>query len=130
MVRRPRPRTSVLVATGAALALAVPLVATVSGPAAGAPPPDPQPFCDPFAEPVVDLEVPTAQEVLGIELGDRDVTTEESDRYLRAVADASPMVTDGVIGRSWNGRELRYAVVGQEKWVQPAALRTIGRQVS
>ena len=130
MVRRPRSRTSVLVATGAALALAVPLTATVSGPAAGAPPPERRATCDPFREPIVDLEVPTAQEVLGIELGERDVTTAESDRYLRAVADASPKVVDGVLGRSWNGRELRYAVVGQEKWVRPAALRKIGRQVS
>jgi Zinc carboxypeptidase len=131
MVRRPRSRTSVLVGAGAALALAVPLTATITGPAAGAAPPERRATCHPFeTEPVFDLEVPTAQEVLGMELGERDVTTAESDRYLRAVADASPKVVDGVLGRSWNGRELRYAVVGQEQWVKPGALRRIGRQVS
>ncbi|HET6562392.1 MAG TPA: M14 family zinc carboxypeptidase [Marmoricola sp.] len=130
MVRRSRARTSTLVASGAALALAVPLAATIAAPATGAPPPERRAACDPFREPVVDLEVPTAQEVIGIDLGERDVTTEESDRYLRAVADASPMVVDGVLARSWNGRALRYAVVGQEKWVKPRALARIGRQVN
>ncbi len=127
---RTRPRTSTLVAAGAALALAVPLAATATGPAAGAPPTERRATCDPFADAVLDPDVPTAQEVLGLELGERDVTTAESDRYLRAVADASPMVVDGVLGRSWNGRALRYAVVGQEKWVTPGALRRIGRQVN
>jgi hypothetical protein len=129
MVRRLRPRTSVLVGAGAALALAVPLTATISGPAAGAPPAERRATCDPFTDPEIDPDVPTAEDVLGIELGERDVTTAESDRYLRAVADASPMVADGVVGRSWNGRAMRYAVVGQEEWVRPAALRRIGRQV-
>ena len=35
-------------------------------------------------------EVPTAQQVLGIDLGDRDVTTAESDRYLLAVDARQP----------------------------------------
>jgi hypothetical protein len=38
--------------------------------------------CDPFTQPSFRGEVPTAQQVLGIGLGDRDVTTAESDRYL------------------------------------------------
>ena len=40
------------------------------------------PACDPFTTPSFRGEVPTAQQVLGIDLGDRDVTTAESDRYL------------------------------------------------
>jgi hypothetical protein len=132
MVRRPRPRTTTLAAPLTALALAVPLTATVTGPAAGAPPPERRATCDPFTTPEMDPDVPTAEEVLGFELGSRpaEVSTAESDRYLRAVADASPKVVDGVLARSWNGRALRYAVVGQEKWVRPAALRTIGRRVN
>lgn len=85
--------------------------------------------CDPFIDPVVDASIPTAKDVIGIDLGDRDVTTAESDAYLEAVAEASPKVVDGVLGTSVQGRALRYAVVGQEKWVTAAALRQIGRDV-
>lgn len=86
--------------------------------------------CDPFRDPDVDLSVPTSDEVIGIELGDRDVTTAESDRYLQAVSAASPKVVDGVLGRSSNGRPLRYAVVGKKRWVQPDALSRIGRKLN
>jgi hypothetical protein len=41
--------------------------------------------------------------VLGINLGDRDVTTAESDRYLLAVDAASPRVTSGVAATSVQG---------------------------
>jgi hypothetical protein len=57
--------------------------------------------------------VPTAQQVLGINLGDRDVTTAESDRYLLAVDGASTRVTSGVAATSVQGRPLRYAIVGR-----------------
>ncbi|MCI2418833.1 M14 family metallopeptidase [Saccharopolyspora sp. K220] len=86
--------------------------------------------CDPFTAPAVDDSVPNARDVLGIDLGERDVTTAESDRYLQAVSDASPKVVDGVLARSVEGRPLRYAVVGQEKWVRPGALENIGRQLN
>ena len=46
-------------------------------------------------------------------LGDRDVTTEESDRYLLAVDAASTRVISGVAGTSQQGRALRYAIVGE-----------------
>ena len=46
--------------------------------------------CDPFTPPSFRGEVPTAQQVLGIALGDRDVTTAESDRYLLAVDARQP----------------------------------------
>lgn len=60
--------------------------------------------CDPFTAPALDARVPTARDVIGIDLGDRDVTPQESDRYLTAVAAASPMVVTG----SWRPRS-RYA---------------------
>ncbi|GAA4617937.1 M14 family zinc carboxypeptidase [Saccharopolyspora hordei] len=109
-------------AAAAALALSLPLLAVP--PAAAAPP------CDPFTEPTVDESVPTARDVLGVDLGEREVTTEESDTYLRALADASPKVVDDVLATSVEGRPLRYAVVGQERWVRPGALREIGRQLN
>ena len=63
--------------------------------------------------------MPTAQQVLGINLGDRDVTTEESDRYLLAVDAASARVTSGVAATTVRGRALRYAIVGRPE--RPAA---------
>ncbi len=92
--------------------------------------PAPQAVCDPFGTPSIDVSVPTAKEVIGINLGDRDVTTAESDMYVSAVADASPMVVDGVLGTSVQGRDLRYAVVGQEQWVSKSALSRIGRDLN
>jgi hypothetical protein len=73
--------------------------------------------------------VPTAKDVIGIDLGDRDVTTAESDAYLQAVAAASPKVTDGVLATSVEGRPLRYAVVGQEQWVSQDGLARLGRDL-
>src|SRR4051812_39142739 len=69
--------------------------------------------CDPFTPPTFSGQVPTAQQVLGIDLGDRDVTTAESDRYQLAVDAASSRVTSGVAATSVLGRALRYAIVGR-----------------
>ena len=105
--------------------------ALASGPGtSAAAEPEPAAGCDPFTTPAVDTAVPTAEEVIGFPLGERDVTTAESDEYLQAVAAASPKVTDGVLGESWEGRPLRYAVVGQEKWVSDAGLAQVGRDVN
>ncbi|MDA3644450.1 hypothetical protein LZ318_30430 [Saccharopolyspora indica] len=106
----------------AALVVSLPLLAAPQAVAA--------PSCDPFTPPAVDDSVPTAREVLGADLGEREVTTDESDTYLRALADASPNVVDGELATSVQGRPLRYAVVGQEKWVRPGALENIGRQLN
>ena len=58
-------------------------------PAAAAPPAPPA--CDPVrTTPELAGQVPTAEEVIGIPLGERDVTVAESDAYLQAVAAASP----------------------------------------
>ncbi len=126
MARRRTRQAALLTSIATALALASPL----ASPAAEPERPDPRrAACDPFSAPVTDPAVPTAGEVLGVDLGDRDVTVAESDRYLRAVSQASPRVVDGVLARSWNGRPLRYAVVGRPRWVEPDALRAIGRRL-
>lgn len=121
-------RAAAVTALATGLALASPLAAPATGAdsegGSGAA------SCDPFREPVVDTSIPTAQEVLGFPLGDHDVTVRESDRYLRAVSKASPRVVDGVLARSWNGRPLRYAVVGKPKWTKSAALKKIGRDLN
>ncbi len=86
--------------------------------------------CDAFTEPQVTAAVPTAEDVIGVPIGQRDVTIAESDRYLRAVSAASPRVRDGVLARSWNGRPLRYAVVGKPRWIRPPALARIGHRLN
>ncbi len=91
---------------------------------------EPAAACDPFTSATVDSSVPTAEQVLGTPIGERDLTTAESDTYLQAVADASPKVVDGVLATSVDGRPLRYAVVGQEKWVSAAGLKQVSRDVN
>jgi hypothetical protein len=69
--------------------------------------------CDPFTTPAAyDRSVPTAKSVLGFDLGQREVTTAESDRYLAAIDQSSGLVAGDVLATSNQGRALRYAVVG------------------
>src|SRR5215212_641029 len=83
------------------------------------------PACDPFTTPSFRGEVPTAQQVIGINLGDRDVTSAESDQYLLAVDGASARVTSGVAATSVQGRPLRYAIVGRPERVTSAGLESV-----
>src|SRR4051795_13452910 len=76
-----------------------------------------QKACDPFGPATFRGEVPTAQQVLGINLGDRDVTTAESDKYLLSVDAASSRVISGIAATSVQGRPLRYAIVGRPERV-------------
>lgn len=97
-------RRSLLLALSA---LALPLAAVPLGgsPASAA-------GCDPaLVQPQLQGSVPTPKEVIGRRLGERDVTLEESDRYLAAVDAASDKVVTGSVGTSALGRPLRYAVV-------------------
>jgi hypothetical protein len=99
------------------LALVAGSLMASAAPAAAAPK-----TCDPFTQPQFSGKVPTSQQVIGFNLGDRDVTTEESDRYLLAVDAASDRVTSGVAATSNQGRPLRYAIVGDSKRVSPKGL--------
>jgi hypothetical protein len=100
---RVRPLTAAL----CALSVAVPVSLATGGTGAVAA------GCDPFTTtPVYDPAVPTAKSVLGFDLGQREVTAAESDRYLQAVDGASPVVAGSVLATSQQGRPLRYALVG------------------
>ena len=52
--------------------------------------------CDPFGPAAFRGQVPTPKQVIGIDLGERDVTTAESDRYVQAVDGASDRVVSSV----------------------------------
>ena len=109
---RPRRVFATVTSLAAAAALAV---STGSTPASGAAP------CHPFTTPPTYAgEVPTAKDVIGFDLGNRDVTVRESDRYLRAVDEASGRVRGGTLAVSHEGRALRYAVIGTPEQVQAA----------
>ncbi|RRO14288.1 hypothetical protein EIL87_21425 [Saccharopolyspora rhizosphaerae] len=88
------------------------------------------PACDAFTPPTVDDGVPTARDVLGFGLGEREVSAAQSDTYLHAVAQASPNVVDGRLATSSEGRPLNYAVVGKPQWTGPAALEKIGHDLN
>ena len=58
-----------------------------------------------------DAAVPTTQDVLGFTVGERHTRPEEVVRYVEAVAAASPRVTSGFHGETYEGRRLVHAVV-------------------
>jgi hypothetical protein len=105
-----------------ALALGLIAMGVSAAPAAAAPQ-----ACDPWTASFRG-EVPTSEEVIGIDLGERDVTTAESDAYLLAVDRASRRVTSGVLAHSQQGRPLRYAIVGDD--VSERALKDVRRSAA
>jgi hypothetical protein len=87
--------------------------------------------CDAFTTPAeLRGEVPTPRSVLGIDLGERDVTTAESDAYLEAVDRASTRVFTGTAATSVQGRPLRYAVVGRAARLTDGGLRNVRAAVA
>jgi hypothetical protein len=72
--------------------------------------------------------VPTPEDVLGFRLGARQATNQEIDRYWSAVDRASNQVKTGVYAHSWQGRPLRYALVGTPSALD--RLPTIRRDLS
>ncbi|PAP78276.1 M14 family zinc carboxypeptidase [Rubrivirga marina] len=58
-----------------------------------------------------DPAVPTPRDVLGYTIGERHTRPEEVVRYVEAVAAASPRVTAGFHGTTYEGRRLVHAVV-------------------
>ncbi|MCW2899119.1 MAG: hypothetical protein JWO67_1384 [Streptosporangiaceae bacterium] len=112
--------------TGAALlALALSAPASLVSPAAAAQPPQPA-ACDPTrAAPAYRGKVPSPKAVLGFELGDRETTSAESDRYLDAVARSSERVVSGVLATTAQGRPLKYAVVGRPEVIKESGLAKV-----
>ena len=105
-----RIRRVLATAAGALLASAAPAVAAT---------------CDPFGPAAFRGQVPTPAQVIGIDLGTRDVTTAESDAFVAAVDAASPRVTTGTLARTVQGRDLRYAIVGRPERVTPQGLARV-----
>lgn len=82
--------------------------------------------CHPIkTEPRFRGDVPTAKQVLGFRIGSREVTSAQSDRYVQAVDRASTRVVSRVMGRSVEGRPLRYAIVGRPGNVTPRGLASV-----
>jgi hypothetical protein len=107
-------RRPILALVAVITAVAIPSVASAAPP------------CDPMqTTPVFAGEVPTSQEVLGFELGSREVTAAETNTYVDAVDAASDRVVSGTFGTSWQGREMRYTLVGKPANVTPAGLAAI-----
>jgi Zinc carboxypeptidase len=82
--------------------------------------------CDPMqTPPSFPGEVPTAEQVLGFALGSQEVTAAESDAYVDAVDAASARVVSGTLGTTWQGRPIRYTLVGRPENVTPEGLAGI-----
>jgi hypothetical protein len=82
--------------------------------------------CDPMQTPATFRgTVPTPEFILGSPIGSREVTTEESDRYVTSVDASSVRVVSGVMGRSVRGKPLRYAIVGNPANVTTRGLNRI-----
>ncbi|URM99993.1 hypothetical protein LUW76_39910 [Actinomadura madurae] len=106
-----------------AASLAVP--ASLGAPAA-AQPAAPAAGCDPTqTAPVYRGKVPSPEQVLGFDLGERPVTAAESDRYLETVAARSERVVSGTLATSAQGRPLKYAIAGRPELISKAGLATV-----
>ncbi|MQA73359.1 MAG: hypothetical protein GEU88_03220 [Solirubrobacterales bacterium] len=105
-------------------AVAALLVLVTAAPAAA------QSICDPTQTPP-DFrgDTPQLADVVphpGGEAG--EVTTDQAYAYMEAVDRASDRVITGALDqRTWQGRELRWAIVGREDRLDPASLRAIQR---
>ena len=73
--------------------------------------------------------VPSPQQVLGYPIGAQEATNTEIGRYWAAVDRASDRVVTGVYAKSWEGRPLRYALVGTPSTLNalPAIRRDLNR---
>ncbi|MGH3390619.1 MAG: M14 family zinc carboxypeptidase [Actinomadura sp.] len=82
--------------------------------------------CDPTGTaPDYRGRVPGPKDVLGFELGERQATAAESDRYLEAVARGSERVVSGTLATSAQGRPLRYAIAGRPEVVTGLGLAKV-----
>jgi hypothetical protein len=64
---------------------------------------------------VYDRAIPSFRQVLGYDPGDRITSHAGIQRYLEALAAASPRIRIFQYGESWEGRKLVYAVIGSEQ---------------
>ncbi|MFG2245319.1 M14 family zinc carboxypeptidase [Spirillospora sp. NPDC048823] len=112
-----------------ALAASLVLPASLAAPAAAQPPAAPAAGCDPTrTEPVYQGKVPSPEQVLGFELGERPVSAAESDEYLETVAAKSERVVSGTLATSAQGRPLKYAIAGRPALMSKAGLAKVRRE--
>ena len=82
--------------------------------------------CDPIQTPPhFRGQVPTPQQVLGYELGSQEATAAEINTYIGALDAASSRVVSGQFATSWEGRPLKYSIVGKPGNLTPSTLATI-----
>ena len=75
--------------------------------------------------------IPSPESVLGYRLGARVTDYHGMERYLSALAEASPRVVYGSYGSDYEGRELRYAVVsGEENMARLESIRAATARLS
>jgi Zinc carboxypeptidase len=85
-----------------------------------------QEACHPIeTEPEFGGTTPTGKDVLGFDIGTKEVTVAESDRYLGAVDAASDRVVTGSAAISHEGRSLKFAIVGRPENVTTSGLAQI-----
>ncbi|MFI0409682.1 M14 family zinc carboxypeptidase [Actinomadura sp. 3N508] len=112
-----------------AVSLAVAAALTAPAVPAAAQPPMAPSGCDPTqTEPVYRGKVPSPEQVLGFELGERQATTAESDKYLETVAAKSERVISGTLARTPQGRPLKYAIAGRPELMSKAGLAKVRRE--
>ena len=87
--------------------------------------------CDPIqTAPHFRGQVPSPEQVLGYPIGSQEASAADIANYVAAVDAASPGVVSGQFGTSWEGRPLKYAIVGREENVTPAGLAAVRSSVA
>ena len=76
-------------------------------------------------------DIPTTHQELGFTLGERHIRPEEVIRYVEAVASASPRVTSGFHGTTYEGRRLVHAIItSPENHARLDAIQAANRRLS
>lgn len=133
MLHRPKTTLALSIVASAGMGLSVIAGAAVADPAAPSPAaaaPDAAAArgvgCSPVSTtPRLRGEVPTAEQVLGFDLGTRKATTSQLYRYMSAIDRASEQVVTGTFARTAKGTPLRYALLSTEGNLAPDALAQI-----
>ena len=114
-----------LASISVAVAIAVSSAVGPVGAALAAPP------CDPIrTAPHFRGQVPSPEQVLGYPIGSQEASAADIANYVAAVDAASPRVVSGQFGTSWEGRPLKYAIVGREENVTPAGLAAVRSSIA
>ncbi|MBO0828156.1 MAG: hypothetical protein J2P24_10290 [Streptosporangiales bacterium] len=72
-------------------------------------------------------QVPTPKQVLGFDLGSKEATNEELNRYLNVLDQSSTRLVTGTFAHTSTGRPLEYGLVSRPGNLTPAALSKLSR---